>query len=190
MGTSENLSFARSLRSSWRDDEEELAHESFEYAKRNISLIEYLASIANEGYELSITTNKNRYEGIVSFIGKNFFSLSHSAAPKSNVVTTFALHDDIDFVIRINKKQNRDKAQIKKTSIEDRSFKAFLDEICLNQDVCDLELNQGQLINGKLAVFKDFLRIRDSKSTKENFIEQDTTLFAISSIVAMSVVQN
>lgn len=186
MSDTDKLSFARSLRSSWRDEEEELTHESFEYAKRNITFIEYMVGVANEGYGLSISTAANRYEGFVYFVGKNYFSLVHNFESKSRLITTFPIFDSLDFVVRINKKQSRKDLEFKKISIEDKSFKAFLDEIAANKCECSLELNQEKLSNGNIELFKDFLRIKNSKSNKDNFIEQDSTIFSISSIVAIT----
>lgn len=186
MSSTENLSFARSLRSSWRDEEEELTHESFEYAKRNISFIEYMVGISNEGYGLSISTAENRYEGFVYFVGKNYFSLVHNFESKTRLITTFPIKDELDFVIRVNKKQSRKDGESKKISIEEKSFKAFLDEIALSKSECNLELNQEKQVSGKIELFKDFLRIKNSKNNKENFIEEDSTIFSISSIVAVT----
>jgi hypothetical protein len=194
MGDSDNLIFARSLRSQWRDEEEEITSESFEYAKRNTSYIEYLASIQNEGYSINISTQNNSFEGYISFIGTNFFSIRQKAMSKKIVITSFPLVNANNIVFSLGKK-NKNTDMVLGDSIKQKSFKALLDEISDLQITANIELLANKELSGKLYTFKDFYSITNGniKSTfnleKDAFIKEDSTLIKHDAIVAISVIE-
>lgn len=195
MSDTEKISFARSLRSQWRDEEEEISIESFEYTKRNTSLIEYLASIASEDYQINVSTKLNNYQGYITSIGTNYFSISHSYMSNNFAITSFPLTNLDQFSIAIGKKRKEQNSSNYQVNILQKSFKALLDEISSSKVNLTIELITNNEIKGYIDLYKDFYSVRIMENTritnleKISFIEEGSTLIYQDSIISITQIE-
>jgi len=72
----------RNMRNVWRAETEEQISESQEYAKRNLTLLDYLASVSHAGNEISVRTLNYESRGALVHIGKDFFSIASPQMPR------------------------------------------------------------------------------------------------------------
>jgi len=187
MDASENQMLGRELRALWRDEEETHSMESFEYVKRNTILLEYVTSIANEGYRVAVSTVQNRFEGSIYSIGTDYFCIAHENRNTSLTFSLFPLSSFSNVVFEVNNKASFSSP----INIISNSFKAKIDELAIDEKLCNIEVIHAHELHGKLEVFKDFLRISNdesfqNKTTTQTYIKPDTKLISTDSIIAIS----
>ncbi len=195
MSMTDRSTLARTLRTLWRDEEEGQTQESFEYVKRNTALLEYLGYVGNEGFSVQITTALKQYEGSISFIGKDYFSITQQNQMKSISTSTFPILNTNYFIISIGKK-TKNIVEAHCVPIENISFNSFINETSLLNLNCDIELLNQEFALGQIEIFKDFLKIvpkhylKDRSDSVKEFITSHTQLICKKSIIAVSTVSS
>lgn len=81
----------RTIRTQWRETEEDFIEQSSHYAKRQLSLLDFLSNVAHSGNAVRIKTNAHVVAGMICVIGTDFFSVIPDLDRNKRYV--FPVHD-------------------------------------------------------------------------------------------------
>ena len=179
----------RDMRNVWRTQEEEQISESLEYAKRNLTLLDYLASVSHAGNEISVRTLNYESRGALVHIGKDFFSIASPQMPR--LIHSFVFKGDIDSSkvrnIEIDVLGKTERAQNVSLLRHDKSFKSLLDDIASHPDHTEIETEQGHLYVGTFALLSDCIAITENAATdtEKTLVNPGTTIVPMNGIVSI-----
>ncbi len=165
----------RNLRTQWRTQEESFISEAFNYAKRNMSLREFLASVAHSGHEIAVKTPSFKAQGSLIHIGDDFFSLVSPEHPR--YIQSFILDD-----IEVEVLERTPRAQMQRLLRHGKSFRSLLDDISLHSTFAEIETRQGNIYTGTFELFADCIGV----TNKENeLIHEGKSLVPVNGIVSV-----
>jgi len=179
----------RNMRNVWRTEEEEQIAESLEYAKRNLTLLDYLASVSHSGNEISVRTLNYESRGALVHIGKDFFSIASPQMPR--LIHSFVFNGDVDNSkarnIEIDVLGKTERAQSIRLLRHDKSFKSLLSDIAAQPDHTEIETEQGHLYVGSFALFSDCIAITENSvsGTEKTLVNPGTTIVPMDGIVSV-----
>ncbi len=180
---------ARHIRNIWRTQEEDQLLESLEYTKRNLTLLDYLASVSHAGNEISIRSLNYESRGALVHIGKDFFSIVSPKMPR--VIHSFVFNGDIDTAkvrdIEIDVLEKTEQAQNVRLLRHDKSFKSLLNDIASHPDNVEIETEQGHLYTGPFTLFSDCISVNENEDgfREESLVSSGTTIIPINRIVSV-----
>ncbi|HMS25397.1 MAG TPA: hypothetical protein PKB15_06915 [Acidimicrobiia bacterium] len=175
----------RDMRNTWRTEEEDFIQESLHYAQRNMTLLEYLASILHSGHEIEIHTIKRTTQGFLVHLGKNYFSFKSTRQP--NFIQSFALTTQgvASFEIKVLEKSSH--AQSQQITRQDKTFRSLLDDLSFRNSKVEIETQLGNVYCGKYELLADCIAITrsDSSDCELSLIQSGTTVVPLSEIVSI-----
>lgn len=165
----------RNVRSQWRAQEESFIAEAFNYAKRNMSLREYLASVAHAGHEIAVKTQSYLAQGPLIHIGDNFFSISVN--DNARHIQSFILDD-----IEVEVLERTPRARMQRLLRHGKSFRSLLDDISTHANFAEVETRQGNIYTGTCELFADCIGITEDEN---ELIHSGKKLIPIDSVVSV-----
>lgn len=165
----------RNLRTQWRAQEESYIAEAFSYTKRNMSMRDFLASVAHAGHEIAVKTHAFKAQGSLIHVGDDFFSIISSDHPR--YVQSFILED-----IEVQVLGRTPRAQLQRLLRHGKSFRSLLDDIALHSHFSEVETRQGNIYTGTFELFADCIGVTDQEN---ELIHEGKSLIPISGIVSV-----
>ena len=179
----------RNMRNVWRAETEEQISESQEYAKRNLTLLDYLASVSHAGNEISVRTLNYESRGALVHIGKDFFSIASPQMPRLIHSFVFNGEENTSKVrnIEIDILGKTERAQNVRLLRHDKSFKSLLDDIASHPDHTEIETEQGHLYVGSFALLSDCIAITENAASdpEKTLVNPGTTIVPMNGIVSI-----
>lgn len=171
----------RKIRSIWRTEEEDFIAESLIYAKRNLSFLDYLASVAHAGNEISVRTPNYVVSGPLIHIGKDFFSIVSEDSPR--LIHSFVIDENIE----VDVKEKTPKAQTLRLLRHEKSFRSLLDDISARPDHTEVETQQGIIYQGRFEMFADCIAITENAhiGPEQSLVRKGTTIIPTDGIVSV-----
>lgn len=179
----------RQMRTQWREQEEDYIAESLSFTKRNISLLDFLASVAHAGNEISVRTPHYESSGPLIHIGKDFFSIV--SASSQRLVHSFVLNDnsksDLPKGIEIEVLGRSPKAGTIRLHRQNKSFRSLLDDISTIPDHNEIETLQGNVYEGTFELYADCIVVTENANIRPNqtMIRQGAIVIPIDGIVSV-----
>ena len=179
------LATGRDIRNTWRTEEEDFIQESLHYAQRNMTLLDYLASILHSGHEIEVHTKTGITRGVLAHLGNDFFSCRSTQRPtfvQSFALTSYAI---ASLEIKVLKKSVH--AQSQQITRQDKSFRSLLDDLSFRDSKVEIETQLGNVYCGKYELLADCIAISrsDSSDCELSLIQSGTTVVPLSDIVSI-----
>ena len=179
----------RQIRTEWRTEEEQFTKESLSFTKRNMSLLDFLASTSHAGNEISVKTSSYEATGPLAHIGKDFFTIASPDSPR--LFHSFVLNNDTNSGlpngIEIEILERTPKAQSIRLMRQNKSFRSLLDDVSIRPDHTEIETLQGNLYEGKFELYSDFIAITENAHSRpdQTLVKQGTVIIPIEQIISV-----
>ncbi len=176
----------RDLRKTWSDDEDQLASESAIYAKRRMSLIDYLINVANSNLVISISLFDTTFKGTIQEIGKNYACIKNFDIDQIYLISLPSESKIQSLSIEI--KVTDEISEQNHLEVTDFDFKSRLCSYAETFTSVDLYCSSNKSYKGKMEIFKDFVSIfaDTSYDTKQKLVTPFTHVIPIGNIAAIS----
>lgn len=178
----------RDIRAAWRSEEEDFISESLAYAKKKMTLLDYLASVSHAGNEVAVKTLSYQTEGPIIHIGSDFFSIvspQNSRYIQSFCVGSHGSHHMRGIEIEI--KEQTVHASRLKLIRQVKSFHSLLENISIRDEYAEIETFNGNVYQGDFEMFADFISFRqvDSGANEMSLVEKGTITIPIDGVVSV-----
>lgn len=178
----------RDIRTEWRVEEEDFIAESIEYAKRKMSMLDYLASVAHAGHEIAVLTPSFQTEGQIVHIGSDFFSIVCAKKPRfaQSFVVGNAENPRIDG-IEIDVRHKSDQAENFRLVRHVKSFRSLLEDIARREGYIEIETRHENIYQGTFELFSNFISFipKSLEKNDQSLVQDGAVIIPIDGIVSV-----
>lgn len=178
----------RQLRTVWSAETEELSRESAHYAKKRLTLLDYLSNVSQSGHNIRIRTDNFNVHGTLVHLGADFFSVASS--DEDRTVHSFRLNPDgskLHSSIEIDIAEQSERAFSTQLLRHDKSFRSLLEDVFTTPEYCEIETTQGNVYSGPFDMLQDCIAVHEKNAPQLSMtlITQDTTIVPIDGVVSV-----
>ncbi len=177
----------RQLRDVWAEEHDELANESAYYAKRRLTLLDFLSNVSQSGHNVRVRTDSYDVHGTLVHLGNDFFSIA--TLHDLHLVHSFRLNSDENnayCALEIDVTEKSQRASAVPLLRHDKSFASLLEDISLRDCHTEIETTQGNIYTGHFELLNNCVAINSSSSTPAmTLVTQNITIIPLKGIVSI-----